>query len=131
MTSDELRRELAATRQAIHQDYTALRGELDIIGNTKRAVVQRPVKWLGGAAFVGYLLAGRRKVKTAKVDRPGKSVSQPEKRLTLFSLLFMAIRLLLPVARPALTAFATRKLEDFTAGRAQGPRVRRGTAPGL
>ena len=121
MTSDELRREIAASRHAIQQDYSALCGELDFATKTKRAVVEHPMRWLGGAAFIGYLLSGRKKDKPVKRKSRGReeAIVEPAKKLSLLGVLFAALRLGLPFARPALTAFATRKLADFANSRFQ------------
>lgn len=114
MTADDLRREIAASRRAIQTDYAALRQELDFATKAKRAVVEHPARWLGGAALVGYFLAGRKKQKAAKARRGGKDVAEPAKKLTIIGVALTAGRLLFPVLRPALTSFALRKLSAYT-----------------
>lgn len=116
-TADEIRQEIAASRAAVRQDFHALRDELDFAAKAKRTVARNPVPWLGGAAIFGYLLSGRKKAKPARAKgRGGDPVEEPAKKLTALGVLLAAARLLLPLARPALTDFATRKLADF-AGR--------------
>ena len=113
MTSDDLRREIDASRRAMQHDYAALRAELDFATKTKRAVVANPLPWLGGAAFLGYILSGRKKAKVPKRRRGEPEIAEPARRLSLFGVLLGAARLLFPLARPALTAFAVRKLSGL------------------
>lgn len=113
MTSDDLRREIDASRRAMQQDYAALRAELDFATKTKRAVVANPLPWLGGAAFLGYILSGRKKAKPPKRRRGEPEIDAPARRLSLFGVLVATARLLFPLARPALTAFAVRKLSGL------------------
>jgi hypothetical protein len=113
MTSDDLRREIDASRRAMQQDYAALRAELDFATKAKRAVVANPLPWLGGAAFLGYFLSGRKKAKPPKHRRGEPEIAAPARKLTLLGVLLAAARVLFPLARPALTAFAVRKLSGF------------------
>lgn len=115
MTADEIRQEIAASRTALRRDFRGLRDELDFAAKARRSVVQNPVAWLGGAALFGYLLSGRKK---SKVRGRGKiPAGEPVKKLTVLGGLLAAARLLFPLARPALTSFATRKLIDFARSR--------------
>jgi hypothetical protein len=114
ISADDLRQEIAASRLAIKGDVTTLRAELDFVAKTKRAVVERPLPWLGGAALLGYILSGRRRKKAA---RHAKGEPEAAKRLTLVGVLLGATRLLFPLARPLLTELATRKLTEFAAKR--------------
>jgi hypothetical protein len=113
MTSDDIRREIDASRRALQQDYAALRAELDFATKAKRAVVANPLPWLGGAAFLGYILSGRKQAKPPKRRRGEPEAVAPARKLTFLGVLFALARLLFPMARPALTAFAVRKLSGF------------------
>lgn len=114
MSADNLRQEIAASRLAIEGDVAMLRAELDFVTKTKRAVVERPLPWLGGAALVGYILSGRRRKKAA---RHAKGKPEAARRLTVLGVLAGTARLLFPLARPLVTEFATRKLTEFAAKR--------------
>ncbi len=113
MSVDDLRLEIAASRRTIQADYAALRAELDFAAKAKRAVVARPLPWLGGAALLGYLLSGRKNAKPTKHRRGEPEAAAPARKLTLLGVGLTAARLLFPLARPALTAFAMRKLSSF------------------
>ncbi len=109
MSIDDLRLEIDASRRAIRQDFTSLREELDFAAKAKRAVAERPLPWLGGAAFLGFLLSGRRRQKAKrKGGKPG--AEEPVKRFTMLGVLLAALRLIFPLVQPQLSAFAARKL---------------------
>lgn len=123
MTADDLRRDLEASRRQMRGDYAALRREvhqeLDFAGKTKQAVRSHPLPWLGGAAFLGYLLSPRKKrEKVVRPSLPGsqqqmvdatKKAQEPVKKLTLLSIVVTIARMLFPLVRPALTQFAIRQ----------------------
>jgi hypothetical protein len=110
MNIDDLRREIDASRRAIRHDYASLRTELDFATKAKKAVTERPLPWLGGAALFGYLLSGRRKRKALK-SKTGKP--ETARRFTLLGLLLGAARLIFPLVRPQLTSFALGKLAGY------------------
>jgi hypothetical protein len=113
MSADDIRHEIDASRRAIQGDYVTLRSELDFVSKTKRAVVERPLPWLGGAAILGYIFSGRRR----KKKKTRKNEPEPAKQLTILGILLGLFRFLLPIARPLATEFATRKLTEFAARR--------------
>ena len=110
MSIDDIRRDIDSSRRAIRHDFAALRGELDFAAKAKRAVAKRPLPWLGGAVFLGFLLSGRRKQKTRRLKGGKPDVSEPVKRFTILGVLFTAIRFIFPLVRPQITAFALEKL---------------------
>lgn len=116
ISADDIRQEIAASRRALQDDVGTLRAELDFVSKTKRAVVERPLPWLGGAALLGYILSGRRR-KKVKAARHTKGEPETAKRLTLVGILLGTTRLLFPLARPLIAEFATRKLTEFAAKR--------------
>lgn len=113
MSIDDIRLEIDASRRAIRHDYAALRAELDFVAKTKRAVVERPLPWLGGAAALGFLFSGRRRRQARKLKSGKPGASESAKRFTILGALFAAARLIFPLVRPQLTAFAARKLTGF------------------
>ena len=110
MNADAIRLEIDASRRAIRQDYAALRAELDFAAKARRAVVEHPLPWLGGAAILGYLFSGRKKRKAQKAAAAG---SESVKRFGIFGILLTLGKLILPLAQPYLTDFATRKISGI------------------
>jgi hypothetical protein len=115
---EEFRRELEASRVAIRGDYSALRRELDFVGKARRSVASKPLPWLGGAAAIGWLFAGRRKARKARRQKTaGAEAVESAKQVTILGVLIAALRMLFPVVQPLLTAYASRKVGEFAARR--------------
>jgi hypothetical protein len=117
MTAEEIRLQIDASRRAIQVDYASLRAEMDVAAKTKRAIMEHPLPWLGGAAMLGFLFSGRRKEKTHKLKVKGGGEVKVVEKFTFFGALLAMLRFLLPLARPAIQAIATQKLTEFAARR--------------
>lgn len=119
MTKDEILAELSTSRAAMTRECSAVLAELDFKSKLNNIVRRRPYVWLSGAAALGWVLAGpRRKTRVVtKVIQPnGTPVVVKEKgkrRAGLLALLLGAMRLLFPVVRPALTAYAGKLFADM------------------
>ena len=114
----ELLAAVARSRAAIRRDSSAVRAELDVADKIQNSVRSRPFAWLGGAAAIGYLLAGpktRTKTVTKLVrEKTGVPVRETKKRSRgFFGLLLSLLKLALPLIRPALSAYAARRFGDF------------------
>lgn len=122
MTSkQEILEELRRSRLAITRDTASIAEELNVVSKIRRSVNTRPLAWLGGAAAVGYILAGpktRRSDKSISNKKESKSEKNgPVRRgwpLSL-SVLFNLVKFLLPILRPALSAYAAQRLGELSA----------------
>jgi hypothetical protein len=119
MTKEEILVELTASRGAVLQGCAALRAEFDLKAKLNNLVRKKPYAWLGGAAALGWILAGP-KSKTRVVTKtikpngvPAAKVDKKTKRAGLIALLFALVRFVLPVLRPAVTTYAGRRLADM------------------
>jgi len=114
----ELLAAVASSRAAIRRDSSAVRAELDVAAKIQNSVRSRPFAWLGGAAAIGYLLAGpktRTKTVTKFVrQKPGEPVRETKnKPRGFFGLLLSLFKLAVPLVRPALSAYAAKRFGDF------------------
>jgi len=114
----EIVAELARSRAAIARDTSAIRDEINVASKFRRSVKSRPFAWLGGAAAIGYFLAGpKTRTKTVtKVVRekgPGPAKVETKKQHGFWDILFSLIKLCVPLVRPALSAYAARRIGDF------------------
>lgn len=114
----ELLAAVARSRAAIRRDSSAVRTELDVAAKLQNSVRSRPLAWLGGAAAIGYLLAGpktRTKTVTKLVrEKSGDPVRETKKKPRgFFGLLLSLLKLALPLVRPALSAYAAKRFGDF------------------
>ncbi|TSA32324.1 MAG: hypothetical protein D4R65_09560 [Verrucomicrobiaceae bacterium] len=114
----EIVAELARSRAAIVRGSSAVREEFNVVARLQRSVKSRPFAWLGGAAAIGYFLAGpKTRTKTVtKVVRekgPGPAKVETKKQHGFWDILFSLIKLCFPLVRPALSAYAARRIGDF------------------
>lgn len=114
----ELLAEVARSRAAILRDSRAVRAELDVAAKIQASVRFRPFAWLGGAAALGYILAGpktRTKTVTKFVRGKGREPERKEikKSRGFLEGLFSLIKLSLPLLRPVLSAYAAKRFGDF------------------
>ena len=112
--------ELRRSRLAIARDTAAIAEEFNILGKLRRSVTSRPFAWLGGAAALGYIFAGP-KPKTITKIGPQKGDSSALKkepatkdRQRWLMTTFNICKLALPFVRPALSAYAARRLGEFS-----------------
>jgi len=119
MIPDSIMRELEASRRAIRRDVTALRYQLDVQERAKDAIRNHPVHWLGGFAATGFVLAffSRRPRRSKRLKPAGKLVSAEAapsaNSLTLLGVLVGIFKVLAPLLRPALSAFAARRFAEM------------------
>jgi hypothetical protein len=121
---EELVAALARSRSALAQDVRSLRAEVDVPAKVNRVVRRHPAIWLGGAAALGWILAGPKTRTRTVVKRSGRSgggrseapVEKAAKRTGFLALLFALVRVLFPIFKPTLSALAARALADY-AGR--------------
>lgn len=102
------------------RDFSTVRSELDVAAKLRQSVKSRPFAWLGSAAALGYIIAGpkrRTRIVTKTVhDRKSKEKPvKPEIResRSLFGTLLALFKIVSPLVRPALSAYAARRFGDF------------------
>ncbi len=109
--------ELARSRVAIRRDTALVQHELDFAAKARESVRRRPFAWLAGASALGYIFAGpktRTKTVTKVVRGKGKESEKPKAKAFGFLAIFLAIiRFVLPFAKPALSAYAARRVGEF------------------
>jgi hypothetical protein len=112
--------ELRRSRLAIARDTAAIAEEFNIFGKLRRSVTSRPFAWLGGAAALGYIFAGpKTKTITKTVPQKGDSSALKKEPATKdrqrwLMTTFNICKLALPFVRPALSAYAARRLGEFS-----------------
>ena len=114
----ELLADVARTRAAILRDSAVVRAEFDLAAKIQNSVRSRPFAWLGGAAAIGFLLAGpktRTKTVTKSVrEKSGAPVHETKKKPHGFFDLFLSLlKFSLPLVRPVLSAYAAKRFGDF------------------
>ena len=111
----ELLAEIARSRAAVARDADFVRQELDVTSQLKSSVKRRPFAWLGGAAALGYMLAGPKTraktiVKTVRESKAATSGVKKTKSHTFLEILVGLFKFLLPMVRPLISAYAARHI---------------------
>ena len=114
----EILAEITRSRAAIVRDAELVRNELDVAVKLKTAVKKRPFAWLGGAAALGYILAGPKTrtktvIKRAKESKSANATVEKKQSRTILEILFSLFKLLLPLVRPVISAYAARRFGAF------------------
>jgi len=115
---EQLMRELELSRLSLRRDFQGLQDELNVVRKLEKVVRKKPLAWLGGAAATGFVLAvlrgggGRRQAKKEKVADRAKG-SRPARSLTFFGFLIAVIKMLFPMFRPLMMAYATKRMADM------------------
>jgi hypothetical protein len=111
---DQILGELRRSRDAIARDASAVVDEINLASKLKKSVRARPLAWLGGAAALGWILAGP-KTRVVTKSAKGKSLSHPVKSRPagFWGILLALFKIVLPLARPVLSAYAARRLGEM------------------
>jgi hypothetical protein len=114
---DELRAEIAQSRERVARDLRGLEYELDFPAKFRRSFRKQTVSWLSAAAAVGALIAlAPMRKKKIYVDAKGGRKSQKKLVETGFAL--AVLKIVANLARPAVVELVKTRLTDF-AGRSR------------
>ena len=109
---DELKREIARSRDRVEHDLLVIRRELDFPRRIKRSFQQQTAAWVTAAVVVGALIvflpARRKKV---YVDR--KRNAAPQKKLLEAGFALGALKFATMLLRPVIVSFVTKKLRGY------------------
>jgi hypothetical protein len=109
---DELRAEIAASRERVGRDLCGLRHELDVPAKFRRSFREQTVSWISAAAAVGALIAlAPMRKKKIYVDAKGKRESTKKLAQTGFAL--AALKVVASLGRPVIVEFVKNRLTDF------------------
>ena len=108
---DELRAELARSRERLRHDLRGLRYELDF----RRSFREQTVSWLAAAAAVGALIA-LAPMRKRKVYVDAKNSRKAKKKLVETGFALAALKIAASLVRPVIVELVKSRLTDF-AGR--------------
>ena len=112
---DQLRTEIARSRERVARDLRGLRYELDFPGKLRRSFREQTVSWITAAAAVGtliVLLLARKKKIYIDAKRGGKR----QKKFLEAGFVLGASKIAASVLRPVIVDFLKNRLTDY-AGR--------------
>ena len=125
MNTDEILQliaEVKASRNAVTRDASLLIEELNFVDKASVAIRRKPLAWLSGATLGGLLFSrfafgknnnklGKRKMGGEKFDKEHQK--RGVEKLTLWSFLLGTLRLALPLLKPLLSAYASKRLSEM------------------
>ena len=106
---DELKAEIALSREQVRRNLRGLRYELDFPQKIRRSFRHEPLPWIATAAAVGIfivLMSVRRK----KVYIDSKSAAKPQNKFLAMGLTLGALRVASSLLRPVIINFLEKKL---------------------
>jgi hypothetical protein len=114
-TPDELKAQIARSRDLVARDVRGLRYELDIPAKIRRSFREQTPLWIGGAVAVGALLiilsSRKRKVYVdAGTGRPSKN------KLVEAGFALGALRIVASLLKPMVANFIIKKVGDYASG---------------
>ena len=124
---DELVDELARARTDMTVRARVVGHDLDFRTRTRRAFARHPAIWIGVALLLGLFISrvpfGRKKAAPAPIRKSKGSVEPVVEKAGIAGLALAGLKMAFDLARPALTAWVTRRVaEHFDPS--QNPRYR-------
>jgi len=113
----ELIAEIERSRAGLGRSLDGLRREADIGSHFKNSFSTHKTAWLGGAGIAGWLLArlpARKKKVKVFVDKTGEGKLNSIKNVAEAGMLVEILKFLFSLFRPAIMAFATKKIAEFS-----------------
>ncbi|HZR04242.1 MAG TPA: hypothetical protein VFA61_00245 [Candidatus Udaeobacter sp.] len=115
---DELRAEVADSRERVGRNLCGLRHELDFPAKFRRSFREQTVSWITAAAAVGTLIA-LAPMRRKKIYVDTKSARKTQKKLVETGFALAALKVVASLARPVIVQFVKNRLIDF-AGKSRG-----------
>lgn len=111
----ELQAKLERARADLSRDFRGLRSDLDVPTKMRHAFVHHTTAWMTGAAIFGWVLSRLpARKKTVSTQNGDKTVLKDQLRAGLVTAL---LKFGTSLVKPALTAYATRKLSSYVGRR--------------
>ena len=112
---DQLRTEIARSRERVARDLRGLRYELDFPGKLRRSFREQTVSWITAAAAVGTLIV-LLPVRKKKIYIDAKRSGKRQKKFLEAGFVLGASKIAASVLRPVIVDFLKNRLTDY-AGR--------------
>src|SRR5437879_12167334 len=109
---EELRAEIARSRERVGRDLRGLHYELDFPAKLRRSFREQTVSWITAAAAVGTLIAFA-PMRRKKIYVDAKSSRKSQKKLVETGFALAALKVVASLARPVIVEFVKNRLTDF------------------
>jgi hypothetical protein len=112
-STDELRAEIASSRERVSRDFRGLHYELDFPAKFRRSFREQTVSWITAAAAVGALIA-LAPMRKKKIYVDAKSGHKTKKKLVETGFALAALKIAASLVRPVVVEFAKKRLIAMT-----------------
>jgi hypothetical protein len=109
---DELRAEIAGSRERVGRDLCGLRHELDFPAKFRRSFRDQTVSWITAAGAVGAVIA-LAPMRRKKIYVDAKSSRKSQKKLVETGFALAALKVVATLARPVIVEFVKNRMTDF------------------
>jgi hypothetical protein len=109
---DELRAEIAGSRERVRRDLCGLHHELDFPAKFRRSFRNQTVSWISAATAVGTLIA-LAPMRRKKIYVDVKSSRKSQKKLVETGFALAALKVVASLARPVIVEFVKNRLTGF------------------
>ena len=109
---DQLRAEIAGSRDRVGRDLCGLRHELDFPAKLRRSFREQTVSWITAAGAVGVLIA-LAPMRRKKIYVDAKSSRKSQKKLVETGFALAALKVVASLVRPVIVEFVKNRLTDF------------------
>jgi len=109
---DELRAEIAGSRERVRRDLCGLRHELDFPAKFRRSFRDQTVSWITAAGAVGAVIA-LAPMRRKKIYVDAKSSRKSQKKLVETGFALAALKVVATLARPVIVEFVKNRMTDF------------------
>lgn len=118
----QLRQEVAHSRDRLGRDLSGLRYELDFPLKFRKSFQRQTVLWIGAAIVVGVMFAVMpARTKKVRINAKAKSKGEQQNEGILGAGLALgALKLVATMLKPTITAFVAKKMSGYAAGAGPG-----------
>src|SRR4029453_5740047 len=109
---DELRAEIAGSRERVGRDLCGLRHELDFPAKFRRSFREQTVSWITAAGAVGAVIA-LAPMRRKKIYVDAKSSRKSQKKLLETGFALVGLKVVASLARPVIVEFEKNRLTGF------------------
>jgi hypothetical protein len=118
-STDELRMEIARSRERVGRDLRGLHYELDFRARLRRSFREQTILWITAVAAAGVLIA-LAPMRKKKIYADAKSRQKPKEKLLETGFILGALNIGANLIKPALVEFVKNRLK----GTVDGPRTK-------
>src|SRR5438445_12834984 len=109
---NELKTEIAGSRERLSRELQGLRYELDFPAKFRRSFRKQTVSWITAAAAVGALIA-LAPMRKKKIYVDAKNSRKTKKKLVETGFALAVLKIAASLARPVVVEFVKNRLTDF------------------